>query len=36
MANLSAQLFASTEAAEGMDAYLERRPPPWSPPADPT
>jgi len=36
MARLSAQLFASAEAAEGMEAYLERRPPHWSPPAEPT
>jgi methylglutaconyl-CoA hydratase len=31
MAELSARLFASPEAAEGMDAFLERRPPDWSP-----
>ncbi|MGA8426288.1 MAG: enoyl-CoA hydratase-related protein, partial [Candidatus Dormiibacterota bacterium] len=36
MAGISARLFASAEAAEGMDAFLERRPPDWSPPADPT
>ncbi len=29
MAELSAELFASTEAAEGMRAFLERRDPPW-------
>jgi methylglutaconyl-CoA hydratase len=36
MVELSAQLFASPEAAEGMDAFLERRPPKWIPPADPS
>ena len=35
MAELSARLFSTAEAAEGMDAYLERRPTPWSPPAEP-
>jgi methylglutaconyl-CoA hydratase len=34
MAELSAQLFASPVAAEGMDAFLERRPPSWAPQAD--
>jgi methylglutaconyl-CoA hydratase len=34
MAELSAQLFASPAAAEGMDAFLERRPPSWTPEAD--
>jgi methylglutaconyl-CoA hydratase len=36
MAGLSARLFASAEAAEGMYAFLERRLPDWSPPADPS
>ncbi|HEY6539260.1 MAG TPA: enoyl-CoA hydratase-related protein [Candidatus Dormibacteraeota bacterium] len=31
MAELSAQLFASPEANEGMTAFLERRPPSWAP-----
>ena len=31
MAALSAQLFATPEAAEGMAAFSERRPPVWSP-----
>jgi methylglutaconyl-CoA hydratase len=35
MAKLSAQLFASPEAAEGIDAFLERRPPAWSSPEEP-
>jgi enoyl-CoA hydratase/carnithine racemase len=30
MVKLSARLFASEEAAEGMVAFLERRPPPWA------
>ena len=30
-ADLSADLFASPEAAEGMTAFLERRPPSWAP-----
>ncbi|MGC1185592.1 MAG: enoyl-CoA hydratase-related protein [Candidatus Dormiibacterota bacterium] len=34
MAELSAQLFASPEASEGMSAFLERRPPNWVPPAE--
>lgn len=29
--SLSAELFASEEAAEGMAAYLEKRPPRWAP-----
>lgn len=29
--SLSAELFASEEAAEGMTAYLEKRPPRWAP-----
>lgn len=29
---LSGQLFGSEEAAEGMQAYLEKRPPRWAPP----
>jgi methylglutaconyl-CoA hydratase len=34
MVELSAELFASAEAREGMTAFLERRPPSWaSPPA---
>jgi methylglutaconyl-CoA hydratase len=33
-ADLSAGLFASPEAAEGMTAYLQKRPPPWAPPDD--
>jgi methylglutaconyl-CoA hydratase len=32
MARLSAELFASAEASEGMSAFLERRPPNWVPP----
>ena len=32
MASLSASLFASDEAREGMTAFLARRPPAWSPP----
>ena len=28
---LSAELFASDEAAEGMDAYLNKRTPRWVP-----
>lgn len=31
MAALSAQLFATPEAAEGMAAFSERRPPAWAP-----
>ncbi|MGI9604889.1 MAG: enoyl-CoA hydratase-related protein [Acidimicrobiales bacterium] len=31
-ANRSAELFQSAEAAEGMAAYLEKRPPSWVPP----
>ena len=31
---LSAELFAGPEAAEGMAAYLEKRPAPWIPTAD--
>jgi len=31
MAEVSAELFASPAAAEGMDAFLERRPPSWIP-----
>ncbi len=31
-ARLSAQLFAGDEAAEGMDAFLNRRTPAWAPP----
>lgn len=30
MAELSARLFASAEAAEGMAAFLEKRPPSWA------
>ncbi|HTX82741.1 MAG TPA: enoyl-CoA hydratase family protein [Streptosporangiaceae bacterium] len=30
LAELSARLFASTEAAEGMAAFLEKRPPSWA------
>jgi len=30
MAELSARLFASEEAAEGMAAFLAKRPPPWA------
>jgi enoyl-CoA hydratase len=30
MVELSARLFASEEAHEGMTAFLERRPPRWS------
>ena len=33
MAELSAKLFVSSEASEGMSAFLERRPPNWVPPA---
>ena len=29
--SMSAELFASEEAAEGMTAYLEKRPPRWAP-----
>ena len=29
-----AELFASEEAAEGMRAFAERRPPRWAPPKD--
>ncbi|MGH7643083.1 MAG: enoyl-CoA hydratase-related protein [Candidatus Dormibacteria bacterium] len=32
MVELSAKLFASPEAHEGMTAFLERRPPSWAPP----
>jgi methylglutaconyl-CoA hydratase len=32
-AELSASLFSSTEAREGMSAFLERRKPSWAPPA---
>jgi methylglutaconyl-CoA hydratase len=28
---LSARLFSSEEARQGMTAFLEKRPPPWSP-----
>ena len=31
MVELSARLFASEEAHEGMDAFIERRPPRWVP-----
>ena len=31
MADLSARLFGSEEAQEGMRAFLERRPPRWVP-----
>jgi methylglutaconyl-CoA hydratase len=34
MSELSAQLFASPAAAEGMDSFLERRRPSWSPEGD--
>jgi enoyl-CoA hydratase len=30
LADLSARLFGSSEAAEGMAAFLEKRPPPWA------
>jgi enoyl-CoA hydratase/carnithine racemase len=30
-AEMSARLFASEEAAEGMTAFTERRPPSWAP-----
>ncbi len=30
LADLSARLFGSQEAAEGMAAFLEKRPPPWA------
>jgi enoyl-CoA hydratase len=30
LADLSARLFGSGEAAEGMAAFLEKRPPPWA------
>ena len=30
-AQLSAELFGSAEAAEGMTAFVERRPPSWAP-----
>lgn len=33
-AGLSADLFASDEAQEGMTAYLKKQPPPWSPRAE--
>ncbi|MET0740575.1 MAG: enoyl-CoA hydratase-related protein [Candidatus Nanopelagicales bacterium] len=33
-AQLSASLFASDEAREGMTAFVERRPPVWAPPPD--
>jgi methylglutaconyl-CoA hydratase len=36
MVELSAQLFSSSEAHEGMTAFLERRPPSWAPPPDPS
>ena len=32
---LSQSLFASAEAAEGMAAFREKRPPSWAPPAEP-
>jgi enoyl-CoA hydratase/carnithine racemase len=32
-AELSAALFTSDEAREGMTAFFERRPPSWAPPA---
>jgi len=32
MVELSARLFATAEAHEGMTAFLERRPPTWAPP----
>ncbi len=32
-AELSAALFGSPEAAEGMTAFVQRRPPSWAPPA---
>lgn len=32
LADLSARLFGSAEAAEGMAAFLEKRPPPWAAP----
>jgi len=34
MLELSAERFGSYEAAEGIRAFLERRPPSWVPPAD--
>jgi enoyl-CoA hydratase len=30
LASLSARLFASAEAAEGMSAFLAKRPPSWA------
>ena len=33
-AQLSASLFASDEAREGMAAFVERRPPAWAPPPE--
>ena len=33
MADLSARLFASAEAQEGIHAFLEKRPPAWRAPA---
>ena len=35
MVELSAKLFSSPEAHEGMSAFLERRPPSWAPPPEP-
>jgi methylglutaconyl-CoA hydratase len=34
MVELSARLFSSPEAHEGMTAFLERRPPSWAPPPE--
>jgi enoyl-CoA hydratase len=34
MAELSARLFASAEAQEGIHAFLEKRPPAWRTPGD--
>jgi methylglutaconyl-CoA hydratase len=33
-ASLSAELFSGDEAAEGFRAFLDKRPPPWAPPAE--
>jgi methylglutaconyl-CoA hydratase len=33
--SLSAELFAGEEAAAGFRAFLDKRPPPWAPEADP-
>jgi enoyl-CoA hydratase/carnithine racemase len=32
---VSAEAFASAEAAEGMAAFVQRRPPAWAPPPAP-